>query len=129
MTADTLLDKNWYAYPANDLLPLDLDWEVDDFASNEQPQRHFAHFPRNVDIVVAQKQDEDGTSGLFRLCNGVYVFFFVDCDKTYREVTLMRSLQFQLYGFDLEHVNWRELLPEPADPVFDHPIFDLNDEV
>jgi hypothetical protein len=129
MTADTLLDKNWYAYPANDLLPLDLDWDEDDFASNEHPERHFTDFPRNVDIVVAQKQDEDGTSGLFRLLNGVYVFFFVDCDKTYREVTLMRSLQFQLYGFDLEHVNWRELLPETPDPVFDHPIFDLNDEV
>lgn len=124
------IDKNWYQYPANESIPLRIEWDDEDFteAEYEATQPLFSEFPRNVATVLAQRRDDDGLAGILRVGDGLYMYYYVSEEQ--RTLVLAKKLRFYSYGFDINDVNWdlAELQPDP-DPVFNHPIFDLSDEV
>lgn len=122
----TAIDKNWYQLPENATMALTEDY-------TEYPEldiERVGNFPQNVEVMVAQRRDENGVMyGGFRLTNGLYVYYEVDFANRERALIPVRSVYAMLgWGFELEDIDW-DNVPLDPDPIFDHPIFDLSDEI
>lgn len=127
MAIDNNFDKNVTMNAEEYNIPLEVEW--DDFIFYRD-MALVIQFPRNVNMVVADRTDDEGHHRVFRLTYGdedMYMYYFVDADRSERYMYISRRLYLDAHGFDYEHVNPEYWHPR-NDPVFDHPIFELTDE-
>jgi hypothetical protein len=120
------LDKNWYHFPANEQMPITEDYSY--YPGLDLTL--LGNFPQNVEVTIAQRQAPAGiVCGVFRLLNGLHVYYEIDFVERERTLVPVDNVHEALgWGFELEDIDWKQIPLDP-DPVFDHPIFDLNDEV
>jgi hypothetical protein len=128
-----IFDKNITMDADEVNLPLEVEW--DDLLYRDMTI--VLRFPENVTMVVAARVDEDGFHRVFRVSHGnkrMYVYYIVDRQRGERYMYISKQAWLYANGFEdgfedgRGHINPDYFQPE-GDPVFDHPIFDLTDEI